>query len=106
MDILAYFPEQDATPEDLAMNECKVLLTKLANRGFVDTLQHSYFEYFIKSLASLCNINWLMDQIENLKSNDQRLLVGLKIDLVDEFKKNMADAFNSFLVYDDDTKKL
>jgi len=100
MDINSFFLNSDATEEELKREDYKKLLFKLGNRGYMNTLQYTYFENFIKMNGSVCNINWFIQQIDSLHPTDERLNVDLKTDLVAEFKKTVGYVFNNLFKYD------
>ena len=70
MNIMSFFPDENATKEELLVEEFKKLLFKLANRGFMNTLQYTYFVDFIKTSGSICNIDLFINQINGLTTED------------------------------------
>lgn len=105
MNINSFFPDANATEEDLKIEDCKKMLFKLGNRGYLNTLQYAYFENFFRT-GSVCNINLFLQQIETLRPTDERLTVDVKTDIAEEFKKIIGKAFNIFFRYDGGENKL
>lgn len=101
MNIESFFPKENATEEELQIDEYKKCLFKLVNRGYIDTQQYKYFMDFEKISGTLCNILQFLDIID--KINDS--INNSTKDLITEFKMITSKAFKKFFKYKEDTKE-
>lgn len=108
MDISAFFPAEDATEEELHVDAYKKTLFKLANRGYVNTMQYTYFSDFVKIMGSICNANWFLEQIDGLKPEEGIDLKQSKkeADPLVEFKKAIGTTFAKFFKYKEEENVL
>lgn len=109
MDITAFFPEEDISDNEVQSNEYKKNLFKLANRGCINTLQYSYFQNYIKISGTVCNLKGFIEQINGLKEirNVNKMENNNEnsdkyIELIKEFRSNLAQALNKFFKYDEE----
>jgi hypothetical protein len=108
MDISAFFPAEDATEEEIQIDEYKKTLFKLANRGYVNTIQYTYFSDFVKIMGSICNANWFLEQIDGLKPESGIDLTqsNKEPDPLTEFKKAIGKSFSKFFKYKEEENVL
>jgi len=107
MDISAFFPAEDATPEELQTDEYKRALFRLAVKGHVNTLQYTFFSEFIKLNGTICNANWYLNQIENIISKDFNKKDNVvDANLIKEFKQSIGKAFSKFFKYNEEEEDL
>jgi hypothetical protein len=95
MNINSFFPLENATKEELMIEEYKKKLFKLSNRSCINTLQYKYFVDFIKNTGTICNLEWFIEQVCNLKGETKHT------DVIDEFKISVVNAFPKFFKYKD-----
>lgn len=101
MDVKSYFVNESTKEEQIKMDRFKSIILKLANKGYLNTLQYSYFVEFSKTFGTLCNINWFLEQIENIKPNNEN-----DIELITQFKEITGDAFDQILKYKNDELRI
>lgn len=114
MDISAFFPLADATEEEKAIEEYKKSIFNLANKGYVTTSQYSYLINFVKTMGSICNLNWLLEQISNLrpledprKKKKEIIVVDIESDEnIIEFKNVLGTTFSSIFRYVEEENEL
>jgi len=108
MDISAFFPAEDATEEEIQIDEYKKTLFKLANRGYVNTMQYTYFSDFVKIMGTICNANWFLEQIDGLKPEEGIDLTqsNKEPDPLTEFKKAIGKSFGKFFKYKEEENVL
>lgn len=108
MDISAFFPAEDATEEELQIDAYKQALFKLANRGYCNTMQYTYFNDFVKLMGTICNANWFLEQVNSLKPDADVDLKGTKkeVDPLIGFKKAIGSTFSKFFKYKEDENEL
>ena len=104
MDISSFYHD-DLTDEEKSIDDFKKILFKLANRGFVDTIQYAYFNEFANNAGTLCNINLFINKVSYICSSSKPLdeldiLANNK--LLKHFKITIGKAFEKFLVYDEE----
>lgn len=97
-DITSFFPEEDATTEELQIGDCKKFIYKLAAKGHIDTLQYTYFDNFIKTSGTVCNINYFLKQIQELQTPKPKQKEFDRA-LVDQFTLSIAQSFCKFFKY-------
>ena len=112
MDISAFFPLENATEEEKAVEEYKKIIFNLANKGYVTTLQYSYLINFVKTMGSICNLNWLLEQISQLRpiedviksnnKNNKNNALEPDSNIID-FKTVLGKTFSNIFRYDEDT---
>ncbi|VBB18454.1 UvrD-family helicase [Yasminevirus sp. GU-2018] len=107
MDISSFFPIINASEEEQAIDEYKRCVFNLAQKGYLTQQQSSFLINFVKTMGTICNVKWLLTQIETFQSeNDKKSKPG-KDPQVIEFKKIIGRVFSKILKYteteDDDT---
>jgi ribulose bisphosphate carboxylase small subunit len=112
MDISAFFPLANATDEEKAIDEYKKTIFNLANKGYVTTLQYSYLINFVKTMGSVCNLNWLLEQISQLhpledpKKKKNPTTNIEKDENIVEFKNVLGKTFKHLFRYKDDELRI
>lgn len=126
MEILDYFPlTGNITNEEKAMDKYKKATNVLATKGYITTMQFSYLLNFAKTGGTICNINWLLDQIKQFKieSNQTNNNTNKKInnninnvnkvnnkkiesDVMIDFKRSVGEAFCDIIRYDEKLSEL
>lgn len=105
MDISAFFQTIDATEEEENVEEYKRIVFKLANRGYMDTLQFTYFQNYVNNMGTICNANWFIDQVQNLKPEHEELMtVAMKNNEnpLKDFKISIGKTFKHIFKYDEE----
>lgn len=115
MDIFAFFPAENATEEEKFVDEYKREIYNLATKGYVTTLQYSYLINFVKTMGTICNLSWLLEQITQIKpikniNNKKIIKENLNNKEQDEniisFKTILGKVFNNILKYKEETDEL
>lgn len=95
MNINSFFPLVSSTKEELYIEDYKKSLFKLSNNRCIDTLQYKYFVDFMKQTGSLCNLNWFISQVNELKGDIKYNNV------IENFKISVSNAYPKFFKYKD-----
>jgi uncharacterized protein (UPF0297 family) len=66
MDISGFFPVENATQEELQIDEYKLAIFKLVNRNYITTSQYAYFLDFIKVMGTISSADWFLEQISSI----------------------------------------
>jgi RecG-like helicase len=108
MDISGFLMTEDATDEEQNIELYKRTILKMANRGYFDTMQYTYFLDFINIKGTMCNAKRFIEIVENLKPEKEELIKikKSKEEPIKEFKIVVGNAFNNLFRYDDESDSI
>ncbi len=102
-DISSFFQDDDdnASEGDIVKDNFKKTLYNLTTNQAISLLQYSAFMEFEKVNGCICNIDWFIDDINNMSKNTK-----ISADKLIEVKKTASDAYKKFFRYKDDEFRL
>ena len=103
IDLSSFVEATEPTDEiEIVTSDYNNTLLKLANKGYCNTMQYTYFDDFVKIMGTICNANWFLKQISELKpDNEIKILTKDSTDPLIEFKKAIGTTFCKFFKYTD-----
>ena len=100
MDISAFFPSESATDEEKLTDEYLRCIFKLSTKEYITTQMYSYLQSYLKIMGTICNLKWLMKQIDTFRSDkDTKTLKIGQVSPVIEFKRILGKALNKIFKY-------
>ena len=120
MNVLDYLKDINETKEDTALKNAKKYLSKISSDCDIDTLLYSYINEFIKIKGTISNINWYIDNLNDLQPKINNRMIKYfnnteinekgklkdRTEQIENFKKEFCIAYNNFFKYDESEKKI